>query len=918
MDGIARRLKRAFGRPGLWIPALIAAPILWALLPGGLPNTADGRVHFTRAAEMVHAWQDGVLIPRWSENLGLGYGLPLFIYAPPLPYQVSALLHTVPGLPLDVAVKGMMALGVLSAAYGAYRLGASLLGAWAGAACAAAFLYAPIMLRELFIQGNIAQYLAWTFSPWAAWALIRVYTAHTVRRRMAYAAALAFALVGTLLSHNAAALLLMGMIAGLAFVLFLATRDLRSLVFAAAGSLLGLALSAWFWAPALLEGKYVALQRIVASDFRLRFIPLAELIAPSPRLDAGAIDPYFPLTLGAVQVWLGIAGALLFVATLASRLPAVPTEPAYAGARANRALRGAGVFFILFTAFCALMATAWSEPIWTILPYMGMFEWPFRWHGFTAVGLAWLAAFAVYGSGRLRPRAETAAALITLGLLMGSALVNLYPHKLPLGRDASPAAVVRFEVRTNAIGTTSLGEFNPIWAEAVFNTSPLVEDYQAGNPIDRLPRPLPPGATGRQTHSSVHRQEFQIDLPEPATLTLNLFYFPGWRAAVDGMPATIRPHAGSGLMDVDLPAGEHSLVLTFGGTPLRMAAAAVSTLAWLGLIATAAIALHTRRRTQADEPDGRRAEDGRTALAVAIIVAAILLIRATQAGRLQLHSPPDTALPAAQPLHVDFEDKLRLLGIDPPAQVVRPDSALTVVAYWRALRSLDENYSVFLHLDDPFTGETVATVDPMHPSDIPTSGWAPGLYVRNPLKLAIPDRIDPIQYALRLGVIDRSTGRRLDRADGAGDLFEVGRVWVSQEHAARPSGGQQINFGEDITLLGAEFDEQAAELALYWRAKLPVAADYSVFVHMLDSAGNMLGQADGAPYANRYPTGAWRPGQIIVDRRTLAATVPDVTQIDRIAVGLYDPASGVRLPAFAADGARLAGDALLLTLESLR
>ena len=210
------------------------------------------------------------------------------------------------------------------------------------------------MLRELFIQGNIAQYLAWTFSPWAAWSLIRLFTANTTRRRMAYAAALAFALAGALLSHNAAALLLMGMIASLALVLYLATRDLRGLICAAAGSLLGLAISAWFWAPALLEGKYVSLQRIVASDFRPRFIPLAELIAYSPRLDAGAIDPYFPLTLGAVQVWLGIASALLFVMTaLTGRLAALPADASCAGARANDALRGAGVFFILFTAFCA-------------------------------------------------------------------------------------------------------------------------------------------------------------------------------------------------------------------------------------------------------------------------------------------------------------------------------------------------------------------------------------------------------------------------------------------------------------------------------------------------------------------------------------------------------------------------------------
>ena len=91
MKSNTARLRRASAAPVLWIPLpFVALPVLWALLPGGMPNTADGLVHYTRASEMVHAWQDGVLIPRWSENLGLGYGIPLFVYAPPLPYYLTA------------------------------------------------------------------------------------------------------------------------------------------------------------------------------------------------------------------------------------------------------------------------------------------------------------------------------------------------------------------------------------------------------------------------------------------------------------------------------------------------------------------------------------------------------------------------------------------------------------------------------------------------------------------------------------------------------------------------------------------------------------------------------------------------------------------------------------------------------------
>ena len=350
--------------------------------------------------------------------------------------------------------------------------------------------------------------------------------------------------------------------------------------------------------------------------------------------------------------------------------------------RTNNVLLGAGVFFILFTAFCGFMATAWSEPVWTVLPFVDFFEWPFRWHGYTAVGLAWLCAFAVYAAGRVHVRAEYVIGIIALALLIGSALVNLYPHKLAPGRLYSPAEVVRFESKTNAIGTTSLGEFNPIWVEEAFDASPLVDDYRAGNPIDRLKSQLPAGASGQQTHSSVHRQEFRVDLPEAATLTLNLLYFPGWRAQIDGAPAAGHPHPGSGLIDVDVPGGEHVLTLTFGGTPLRRTAGAVSILAWLGLAAAAVILVRWPASDDLTTPDVSTPSAWPTILGVAAVTAALVVLFVAQPYRFQLYSPPDTAVPAQEPLHVDFEDKVRLLGIDPPRQTVKPSSRLGSRLCW--------------------------------------------------------------------------------------------------------------------------------------------------------------------------------------------------------------------------------------------
>ena len=75
-----------------------------------------------------------------------------------------------------------------------------------------------------------------------------------------------------------------------------------------------------------------------------------------------------------------------------------------------------------------------------------------------------------------------------------------------------------------------------------------------------------------------------------------------------------------------------------------------------------------------------------------------------------------------------------------------------------------------------------------------------------------------------------------------------------------------------------------------WRAKSKMAADYTVFTHILSADGTLFTQHDAPP---RIPTSAWRPGQIILDVHEL--TVP-VDQPFTLTVGMYRPDTGARLP----------------------
>jgi hypothetical protein len=81
-------------------------------------------------------------------------------------------------------------------------------------------------------------------------------------------------------------------------------------------------------------------------------------------------------------------------------------------------------------------------------------------------------------------------------------------------------------------------------------------------------------------------------MEEAGAVTLQRFWFPGWRAWVDGRPTPTRPPGPDGLVAVNVPAGEHEVRFAFESTPLRRGAWWLSA---AGLFGWAALAVAHRR-----------------------------------------------------------------------------------------------------------------------------------------------------------------------------------------------------------------------------------------------------------------------------------------------------------------------------------
>ncbi|MFN8457460.1 MAG: glycosyltransferase family 39 protein [Anaerolineae bacterium] len=125
---------------------------------------------------------------------------------------------------------------------------------------------------------------------------------------------------------------------------------------------------------------------------------------------------------------------------------------------------------------------------------------------------------------------------------------------------------------------------------------------------------------------------------------------------------------------------------------------------------------------------------------------------------------------------------------------------------------------------------------------------------------------------------------------------------------AKPVPQQQldVNFENRLKLYGYTLEPQhlsshsshqpsEIRLTLYWQVLGPPGKDYSVFVHVEDAAGEVVGHLDFQPFDAIYPTSFWPAGADLREARQL--TLPDKLPPGtyHLAIGLYLPADSSRL-----------------------
>jgi hypothetical protein len=575
----------------VWLALLLTIPALLPLAaPGYFLQAHDARHSIFYLVELDQTLRDGALWPVWGADHALGFGYPLWLIYAPLAYLVAQGFHLV-GLGYAAAIKATWALCFLVGALGMYRLARRWWGTAAALVASIAFTYAPYHLVQVYVRGALAEFAALAWLPWVLLAFVELWG--DPRARRAAWAAVAFGLL--LLSHTVSTLTFVPLLGGYLLLKTAqawrrnrsgASLPLRAAVgWSTAALFLGGVLASVFLLPMLVEREFIVQSQWVNAtyDYRQHFVYPSQFFDPTWGYGysvAGADDAMsFQLGL------LGFLGAAVgFLAALRRRDSLDPH-------------RAEALFLSLATGIALLAMTPAARGLWDIMPLVSLVQFPWR---LLAPAVATLALLAGAGAAWLDRRNSARGSpgayvyLFALAILTGS-FAFTRPELMPIQpRDESPLAVLDFELEfPDMRGMTRWSERPPENED-----SPLIAQYESGQPLQRAAIAAGEGAIIEQRASALSVYA-RVRADSDVTLRFYTYFFPGWRATVDGQVARMAPEPPNGLITLQLPPGEHEVALRFGATPLRRAAQLISLLAliFIGLLWLAGPRLEGRRRS---------------------------------------------------------------------------------------------------------------------------------------------------------------------------------------------------------------------------------------------------------------------------------------------------------------------------------
>ena len=509
----------------LLIVALALLPLLDFLNPG-FPVTHDGQDHIARIANFYRNMSEGVLIPRWAGNLNWGYGHPILMFLYPFPSYLASFFHFI-GFSFVNSTKLVFMSTYIASAVVMYLWVREFLDKKAGLIASLIYILAPYRFVDLYVRGAIGEHVAFIFPPMILYFLLKLSKKFSIWYFLGGSLSLAL----LILSHNAISLMFIPLI--LIYIAYQVyySKDRKALIYQYTCMLVfGFGLSAFFWIPAFMEGKYTLRDIVTTKDYAERFVDIEDLFSLSWSYGGTNL---LSKQIGLIH-WVFIFWGIIMLLTN------------FIKDKKNIILLGLSLLMFFTSLY---LMTAYSKIFWDNLSIVQKFQFPWRFLSLSVFLTALIGGIVAKSFPR---KFSFLFCLITIiSLLLANK--DYWHAKGYLNKPESFFTSIYH-------GTTDTGESSPIWSvrfmerRANYN----LEVIEGSIKIDELER--------KST-----RHIYILDAKRRSRVRENTLYFPGWKVFVDKkqIPIEFQDPANRGLITFFVESGRHEVEIVLEDTKLR-------------------------------------------------------------------------------------------------------------------------------------------------------------------------------------------------------------------------------------------------------------------------------------------------------------------------------------------------------------
>ena len=535
----------------LAIAIAVSVAIILPAVFFGIPSNRDLTNHFRFALPFYDAVTSGNWYPGWLADSNNGYGDASFRVYPPALYYLLTIFRVITRswYAATVITFGLV---FVAGAVGVYLWTKSLFGSRAAMWAAIVFTLAPYHVNQFYQASLLAEFAACSVLPFAFWFVERT----CQKQSPINIAGLAVTYALLVLTHLP--LTVLGSLALLVYSVCRLRADnwRRAVPSLAVAVVLGLLLSSFYWVTMLAEKNWIRadeIQREPGVDYRLNF--LFSTFSPDN-----------------VNVWwmniLTLSSALLFAPALILL---------WRRNRQNITNELRAVLILL--AFCLMMATQLTLPIWNLAKPLQETQFPWR----------WLAILSIVGPLLVAPSlprwfevARTKMRPLFL-IAMAGMFISITFSLSHIVREAKFLSASVFASTLKDIpGSESVGQWLPAAAKGQAHVQKMNGEIEAaGRQFETVSR-------------SPEKRVFSVSAGEAGEARVRTYYYPLWRASAGQQQLTLRP-ADDGALLVRVPAEATTITVEFV-EPLRSRISSVISL--VALLGVAALTFFGRRRNR--------------------------------------------------------------------------------------------------------------------------------------------------------------------------------------------------------------------------------------------------------------------------------------------------------------------------------